>query len=135
MAEFKSLLSSIAKRQMKADYWLDFDYREIENIELKNKKQAACLLYPELEDVDFELLITSQNEIEALLSKYLSNDNDVSEIIRGINSSMTEFGNNFYRVIAPEENHPTPGILWNFWFVVINKNRGKVISLSGAACD
>ena len=135
MADFKDLLSGISKRQMKADYWLNFDYKEVENTELSNKKQVACLLYPELEAVDFDLLITSLSEIESSLNKNLSDYCDASDIIRGINSNMTEFGNNYYRVMAPKEVHPTPGIYWSFWFIVINKNRGKAISLCGAACD
>ena len=63
MADLKALLSGISKRQMKSDYWLDFDYKEIKFAELYNKKQLACLLCPELEAVDFDILITSLNEI------------------------------------------------------------------------
>ena len=135
MADLKALLSGISKRQMKSDYWLDFDYKEIKFAELYNKKQVACLLCPELEAVDFDLLITSLNEIEVSIKNHLSNHCDASDVIRGINSTMTEFGNGYYRVMAPKEVYPTPGIYWSFWLIVINKNRGKAISLSGAACD
>lgn len=135
MKDLNSILSEIAKSNMSSDYWLNFDFREMEDSPLPRRTIIAPQLYPECSDIIIELNNTTYKAIENTLNKRLSKAKESQKILRGIIHKTSDIGNEYYQLNAPEDYHPTPAIYWNFWYLIVNRSKNIAIGLSCSACD
>lgn len=140
----RSKLHDISKRHKRMNYWLQFDVRVLEKSNFGRRSEIAKELFPDVPPDTIELVVSSKSNFKKKLTNCFSQNADFvseAELKKEINYILLTLDNiltdkaEYFQLDTEEDYHPTPGIFWQFWFIVLNRNGGKCVSISGSACD
>ena len=141
MDKLKTYFKKLEKAKASDNYWLRFDAR----IQESNQETLTAieLLYPEISSG----AITTENSSESKISKHLGS---CFAYPQGSSSAAKDQASHFlglaqeiigtkqcvyFKLAADEDEHPTPGIFWDFWYLILPNSGTNVIGVSGSACD
>ncbi len=141
MFKLKEYCYKIAKEKRGSNYWLRFEIRT-KDTELK-VPDSIRILYPKTpsssisieESSEAKLRINMESNFAYPKKSCRSVKDQVSHFIKLIYEQIDSTDNLYFVLSAEEDDHPTPGIFWDFWYLIVPNNGGNVMCISGSACD
>lgn len=137
--KFKLYVNDLAKNLNQSNYCVRFEtkYKECDKCLINDVFKKLYKSIP-LQEVTIK---ETPNKILRMETLYNISCNDVNQFKskEAAQKAFKKLQNVFephmqiFQIITTEEHHPTPGIFWCFWYIIIDAE--KAISFSGSATD
>ena len=141
MDKLKTYLRKLEKTKATDNYWLRFDARfEKSNQELQ---ENISLLYPEISTGGISTVNFSEAKITKQLESCLAYPHNPGGPAKDQASHFLGLAQEivgtkqcvYFKLTAEEDEHPTPGIFWDFWYLILSNSGDRLLGISGSACD